>query len=798
MLSHMEKQEEEEEAKDERSKKRAAKQEEAAEKAAEASQRKSTRAATGLKSEIDATSNGKSLPVRGRGKPVKGATNGKISAYFKKEDLKAKAGSKSIQEVLQETTKSDGVKPSDVGVQNLRSARQPSLVTGGTMRQYQLEGLESLCSLYENGLNGILADEMGLGKTVQTISFLAFLREQRSFGPFLIVAPLSTTTNWVEEFNKWTPDIPVVLYHGSKQDRETIRRKELKQPGSDKFPVVVTSYEICMNDRKFLANFGWKFIIIDEGHRLKNLNSRLIRELQSYQSANRLLITGTPLQNNLTELWSLLHFLMPSIFDKLESFESWFDFSALKERQGYDQFLSAERQQKLVTSLHAILKPFLLRRVKADVESMMPRKREYVLFAPLTTMQRELYQAILDGCSRSYLEDQAVERLSASSTPRSGSRASLKRKALGTSERSTPCKSAKTSRDSTPVSTSGRSQRLSKRKNYDETNDEQYFAQLEASPPQSDQASEIEDEDEIIRTETLALAKRHIGQKKLSNPMMQLRLCCDSPYNFFNPFTIEAARTGDLEKPDETLVTSSGKMLLLDKLLPDLFRKGHKVLIFSQFKTQLDLIEQYAVDLRGWEICRIDGSVPQVERQAQIHAFNKTGKNGVNLFLLSTRAGGQGINLAAADTVILFDSDWNPQQDLQAQDRAHRIGQTRNVIIYRFATRNTVEQTLLESAEGKRRLEKLVIRKGGLTRNGRAAVTKEQKEEMEELQKLLRKSDGEKFDVEKGLLSQHDLDILTDRSEEAYIRAEKGLDAGGVFQTVTSTGESALLEGLKA
>jgi ATP-dependent DNA helicase len=491
---------------------------------------------------------------------------------------------------------------------------------------------------------------------------------------------------------------------------------------------------------------------------------------------------------------------MPEIFDKLESFESWFDFSELKDKQGYAQILTKERQQKLVASLHAILKPFLLRRVKADVEKMLPKKREYILYAPLTPMQRELYQAILDGTSRSYLEDKAVERISGSgtATPSSvrSSSLNLKRKLAPASGISTPNKSAKTSRESTPAN-SARSRR-NKRKNYEELSDSRYFADLQTKGS-SDEVSDVSSEAEEVQTRaaTLALAKRQIAQKKLQNPVMQLRLCCDSPYNFFNPADVEESG-----EPDESLVTTSGKMMLLDSLLPALFRNNHKVLIFSQFKTQLDLLDQYA-DMRGWKCCRIDGSVPQVERQAQIKAFNAPttpkNKNEVaNLFLLSTRAGGQGINLAAADTVILFDSDWNPQQDLQAQDRAHRIGQTRNVIVYRLATRGTVEQTLLETAEGKRRLEKLVIRKGGLKEDTRG---RQGKEEFEELQALLRRSDGQRFDVEEGtgaVLSERDLDILIDRSEEAYERAAKGLHEGEAFKAVEMKGDTGLLESLKA
>ncbi|EMC96345.1 hypothetical protein BAUCODRAFT_33675 [Baudoinia panamericana UAMH 10762] len=795
MLEQMTKQEEAETAKDEKSKKRAEKREAKAEEVAQASQKRATRNAVIVEETAEQAGGGaspqKKLPQRGR--PSKSGKNGKISDYVKKEDVKGKAGQTTISQALAEETKDSSVKPGDIGMQDLRSAKQPDSVTGGLMRTYQLEGLEWLTSLYENGLNGILADEMGLGKTIQTISFIAFLREKGINGPFLIAAPLSTTSNWVAEFKKWTPSIPVVLYHGSKPEREEIRRKRLRNPGSEDFPVICTSYEICMNDRKFLAHYGWKFIIIDEGHRIKNLNCRLIQELQSYQSANRLLITGTPLQNNLAELWSLLHFLMPNIFDKLESFESWFDFSALKEKNGYEQILSEDRKKNLVASLHAILKPFLLRRVKADVETSLPKKREYVLYAPLTQTQRELYQAILEGNSRSFLEEKVVESISGRSTPASTRSRSLKRKALDAGD--TPNKSAKSSRASTPAtngSLGARSRKAKKRRTYEEVSDTQYFKELEEgaiSPAPDDDDDEGEDEKETERAKTLALAKREISQKKLQNPVMQLRQCCNSPHNFYYPFDLD-----DLTPVNETLVTESGKMLLLDRLLPELLRKGHKVLIFSQFKTQLDLLETYCRELRGWPVCRIDGSIPQTERQEQILAFNEADSE-ANVFLLSTRAGGQGINLAAADTVLLFDSDWNPQQDLQAQDRAHRIGQTRPVIVYRLATKGTVEQMLLEKADSKRRLEKLVVQKGRFRKGQEVAGA-----DIAELQKLLGRDDGERIDVKegKGLLSDADLEILTDRSPEAFERAERGVDVvGAVFKAVETRKDEGLLESLQ-
>ncbi|KAI9789158.1 MAG: hypothetical protein M1816_006290 [Peltula sp. TS41687] len=713
----------------------------------------------------------KKLPTKSKDKK-KDALN--IADYFKKNDI---GEGPSVTEALEQAADQEAANPTGLEAQESLSARQPDLMTGGVMRSYQLEGLEWLISLYENGLNGILADEMGLGKTIQTISFLAFLRSKKTYGPFLIAAPLSTLGNWVEEFARWTPDIPVVLYHGTKLEREELRSTKLVKPGSPDFPVVCTSYEICMNDRKFLSSYGWKFIIIDEGHRLKNLNCRLVRELKSYNSANRLLITGTPLQNNLSELWSLLNFLMPEIFDQLESFESWFDFSALKEKEGHKEILVGERKNHIISSLHAILKPFLLRRVKADVETSLPKKREYILYAPLTGAQKELYRHILEGDSRAYLEGKVVERINSSraSTPKSTNGLSLKRKAG--SRRNTPNKSVKSSRGSTPAGSFRSRTSNKRRKDYRETSDDEFFKDLERSGTTAIEESTVDEEEQeaIERAKTIALAKREISAKKLQNPIMQLRLACNSPHNFYWPWS-------DGEAPDTTLTTSSGKMLLLDQLIPALFSSSpeHKVLIFSQFKTQLDILESWAVDLHHWPICRIDGSVPSSERRSQIHAFNTDPT--YRIFLLSTRAGGQGINLAAADTVILYDSDWNPQQDLQAQDRAHRIGQTRPVIVYRLATKHTVEETLLEKADGKRRLEKLVIQRGKF----RSLIAGKEKDDLDELRRVLLEDDFEKFDVdvvddETGegqtltrFLSERDVKVLTDRSDEAYLRAEKG------------------------
>ncbi|KAF5863812.1 hypothetical protein ETB97_009275 [Aspergillus alliaceus] len=733
---------------------------------------------------------------RGRGKraaPAAAAKSNTISSYFKKADVQVSEDNPTIQEALEHAADEYEANPSALGGQDLVATQQPGLITGGTMKKYQLEGLEWMKSLWMNGLCGILADEMGLGKTVQAISLIAFFKEKNISGPFLVAAPLSTVSNWVDEFARWTPSIKTVMYHGSKDERAEIRRKmmNMKNQRDMDFPVVCTSYEICMNDRKFLGQYQWRYIIVvrvgssrvvceysvtkdrqDEGHRLKNMNCRLIKELLTYNSANRLLITGTPLQNNITELWSLLHFLLPEIFNDLNSFQSWFDFSSMLDSSGKTDVIE-RRKRTLVSTMHSILKPFLLRRVKTDVEMSLPKKREYILYAPLTAEQKDLYREILSGTGRQYLENKARERLLAKNErlTRSGS---VKR-SVDSSGDSTPNKSLKSSRSSTPASTTSSTRRRRGPQSYKEISDREFNSKLRKLEQGIEDDLDIQgpsetEQEEIERARTFKLAKQEVAQKKMQNPVLQARLACNSPHNFYWPWN---------EKPvDDSLVTASGKMLLLDRLVTRLLANGHKILIFSQFKSQLDILQDWATQLRSWNCCRIDGAISQTDRQAQIKAFNT--EPGFKIFLLSTRAGGQGINLMAADTVILFDSDWNPQQDLQAQDRAHRIGQTRPVIVYRLATKGTVEQTLLEKADSKRRLERLVIQKGKF--KSLLDQSSHSQDDLEDLKKALGEDDFEHFETgtdPSRLLTNKDLDILTDRSEEAYARAEKGLDHSG-------------------
>ena len=841
-----------------------------------------------------------------------------------------------------------------LGNHDLVMATQPACLVGGTMRDYQLEGLTWMLEICLQNMSGILADEMGLGKTVQTISLIALLREQESYlGPHLIVGPLSTLNNWINEFEHWTPSIPVVMYHGTPAQRKALFQEQIqgnlkKGRPTEQFPVVCTSYEIILRDRADLAKINWEFIIIDEGHRMKNFDSKLFRELQAFRSATRFLITGTPLQNNLKELWSLLNFLMPKIFTDWEAFSSWFDFSsALQDEETTADFIEDRMKQDLVKKIHTVLQPLLLRRVKADVASYLPKKREYILYAPMTKEQTDLYNAISDKTvdTRAYLEGKVAEqitekmtsaaliakaapapapaqaskqrsssRLSTAATvveeeeaevkpakntrarragkaeeiraedvaipirssPRASKTAkataaapiakaknafamlmgkgrktaadvpvitieaapsivkakavkgSTKRKTSPASEEPLP-KSAKSSRHSTPSgSVTGRTHttvrgrrvttsryREADASDEDLMSDDEFEAALRDEYSQQEQGNEDDSDtsrldglsgEEMQRVQTLERAKREIANKKLGNPLMQLRLVCNSPHNFYSPW-----QSADGAPVEQSIVTASGKMLLLDRLLPALFRKGHKVLIFSQFKTQLDLLEAYCAELRGWRVCRIDGSVAHSERQAQIDVFNKDPTH--KLFLLSTRAGGQGINLASADTVILFDSDWNPQQDLQAQDRAHRIGQTRPVVVYRLATKGTVEEDLLMSADAKRRLEKLVIKKGGFRTMGQKMggevkdedeVKDEEKDDAkdeldaETLRSLLLK-DGQVYTLSgdnREVLSERDLDVLCDRSDEAYATAASGHGDAEAFKVI-ETGANGITESFK-
>ena len=484
-----------------------------------------------------------------------------------------------------------------------------------SLRSYQLEGLNWLNYCWYNKQNSILADEMGLGKTVQSVVFLEHLfAKENVTGPFLIVTPLSTIGNWEREITNWT-DMNVVVYHGRDFARNLIYETEFYYrdetgapiPKTYKFDIILTTYEMAMAGSAHLRPVDWKCVIVDEAHRLKNKSSKVSELLKTFKMQHRVLLTGTPLQNSLDELWALLNFLEP------EQFNSERDF-----KENFGSLSTAADVERLQT----LLKPLMLRRLKEDVEKSIPVKEETIVEVELTNIQKKYYRSILEK-NFSWLKQGAT-------------------------------------RGNVP---------------------------------------------------------------NLINAMIELRKCC------IHPFLIRGAEEQIMEEygasnPSqqyEALIQASGKMVLIDKLLKKLKDGGHKVLIFSQMTKCLDLIQDYLRG-RGWGYERIDGGVRGELRQAAIDRFSSPESTSF-VFLLCTRAGGVGINLTAADTCIIFDSDWNPQNDLQAQSRCHRIGQKKAVQIYRLVMRGTYEREMFDRASMKLGLDKAVLQRmdaGGLETYDRA------------------------------------------------------------------------------
>ncbi|KAK4710217.1 hypothetical protein R3W88_004730 [Solanum pinnatisectum] len=586
---------------------------------------------------------------RGRGRKRKAETS-----YNNKKAKRAVAA------MLSRSKEGGSVEDSTLTEEERADKEQAELVpllTGGKLKSYQLKGVKWLISLWQNGLNGILADQMGLGKTIQTISFLAHLKGNGLDGPYLVIAPLSTLSNWVNEIERFVPSINAIIYHGDKKQRDEIRRKHMPRTIGPKFPIVITSYEIAMSDaKKFLRHYTWKYLVVDEGHRLKNSKCRLFKELKLLPIENKLLLTGTPLQNNLAELWSLLNFILPDIFSSLEEFESWFDLSGRCGNEAQKEEMEEKRRTQVVAKLHAILRPFLLRRLKVDVEQMLPRKKEIILYATMTEHQKKFQDHLINQTLEGYL------------------------------------------------------------------------------------------------TENVSIGNHFRG--KLTNLMIQLRKNCN------HPDLLESAFDGSYRYPPiEQIVGQCGKFRLLERLLSELFARKHKVLIFSQWTKVLDIMDYYFSE-RGFDVCKIDGRVKLDERKRQIKEFNDVNSE-CRVFLLSTRAGGLGINLTAADTCILYDSDWNPQMDLQAMDRCHRIGQTKPVHVYRLATALSVEGRMLKRAFSKLKLEHVVIGKGQFKQERSTTDTMEE----EDLLALLRDDDNEEDRLTQTDISDEDLQRVLDRSD---------------------------------
>lgn len=532
---------------------------------------------------------------------------------------------------------------------------QPKGLVGGKLKPYQLEGLEWLVSLYNNNLNGILADEMGLGKTIQTLSLIMYLVEVKNVsGPFLIIVPLSVISNWVRELERWAPSLVKVVYKG---DLPTRRYIYSTQVSSESYNVLLTTYEFVVRDKIQLGRVRWKYIIMDEGHRMKNAECKLALTLGAkYTSRNRLLLTGTPLQNNMTELWALLNFLLPSIFSSAETFETWFNAPFQESLLGDSAELNEEENLLIISRLHQVLRPFMLRRLKTDVEAHLPDKVEIVFRCNMSSWQRVLYR-------------QVRNRLGIASGAGNGS------------------------------------------------------------------------------------------VKSFNNAVMQFKKVCNHPFLFY--------REDDLMSiPSDFLMRASGKFELLDHVLRKLKRTGHRVLIFSQMTAALDYLELFLSTIHMKHL-RLDGMTKADDRQKMLERFNAPDSE-FFCFLLSTRAGGLGLNLQTADTVIIFDSDWNPMMDLQAQDRAHRIGQTKEVRVYRLICSRSIEVNILERATRKLQIESQVIQAGQFNNKS---------------------SDNDRHEMLKDLLRQQNEDDATESEdatslEEINRKLARSDDEYEIFQQV--------------
>lgn len=756
------------------------------------------------------------------------------------------------------------------------TVEQPNLLAC-TLKEYQLKGLTWLANLYDQGINGILADEMGLGKTVQSISVLAHLAERYNiWGPFLVVTPASTLHNWVNEITKFVPEFKVLPYWGNGNDRKTLRkfwdRKNLRYGKDSPFHVMITSYQMVVTDFNYLQKMRWQYMILDEAQAIKSSQSSRWRNLLNFHCRNRLLLTGTPIQNNMQELWALLHFIMPSLFDSHDEFSEWFSKDIESHAEGNGQL-----NQEQLRRLHMILKPFMLRRIKKNVQSELGDKIEIDVLCDLTQRQRKLYQILRSQLSSDY---DAIEHI-AGADAQTGDTNLLNavmqfRKVcnhpdlferadvdspfsfVNFGKTSTISKNAYNSLGSTNTNNNSsvsvnnipnnslNTAAVSNYANledvvystynpisyylprliYDELllpnyNDSQtvfnkyvthimdiyhpannkelteILSRLTGLP--SDKFSKIHHELLINRIinfnendcnknpnfnrnlliedkldhlnllskqstsgviETLMNIKANyydehymnslnrsaryaavatpiniqvLGSSNFSNkiqselfdpvvsqafseipPIIEYKMHYKKhiPVEAFPkaglfPSSINKNFSSSISMPSmNRFITESAKLKKLDEMLPILKQQDHRVLIYFQMTKMMDLMEEY-LTYRQYNHIRLDGSSKLEDRRDLVHDWQT--KPEIFVFLLSTRAGGLGINLTAADTVIFYDSDWNPTIDSQAMDRAHRLGQTKQVTVYRLLARNTIEERMRDRAKQKEQVQQVVM-----------------------------------------------------------------------------------------
>ncbi|KAK5111935.1 hypothetical protein LTR85_011682 [Meristemomyces frigidus] len=776
----------------------------------------------------------------------------------------------------------DSVAPADVALSptpepasdpaTKHSVPVPALLRG-TLRSYQHAGLEWLASLHRNGTNGILADEMGLGKTIQTISLLAHLAEQKGiWETHLVIVPTSVILNWVTEFQKFLPGFRVLAYYGTSEERQHKRKGWVNDPHHDDrtkrgYNVVITSYNVAMQDINAIRNVQWHYLVLDEAHNIRNFQSQRFQVLIRLKTRARLLLTGTPLQNSLTELWSLLTFLTAGDDDpthgNLEEF-----LSHWKEpvKEIFDRgvaALSAEAQ-KVVEQLHVSLRPFLLRRLKSEVEKDLPKKTESVVVCKLSKRQRQLYQEYMGLAStrdslakgnavsagRVLLSLRRVCNHPDMFDPRPIQTSfAMERSPIETfAVKEVVIRRLLGDKGATPaglllVRQEGHSQALVKRgrqivatrhlREQAVTAEKQIAASQNASaaPPdvgtlagslalrrvgQRERAlqhlraciqlteasiagapiygSDLREVVTIRHGQPYTFAQRGrqavtflrgwpaFGQRPLKlehpadwqivnstqlqrdvlsidkyaenlhdiisrfafctpvatapmldhviPPASQQHLRAVDAYPLETDFAHEArARTSIVFPDSRLLVYDSGKLQRLTRLLRDLQAKGSRSLIFTQMTGTLNILEQF-LSLLGLPYLRLDGSTPVEKRQLYSAEFNRRDSK-YQCMILSSRAGGVGLNLTGASSVIFYDLDWNPQMDRQCMDRAHRIGQVRDVEVFKMVSEKTVEENILRRANQKSLLDQAVIQEGHFTTEYHQPAKPDAEEELE-------------------------------------------------------------------
>ncbi|XP_015792513.1 SWI/SNF-related matrix-associated actin-dependent regulator of chromatin subfamily A containing DEAD/H box 1 [Tetranychus urticae] len=542
-------------------------------------------------------------------------------------------------------------------VAKIEPAIQPNILNRSmTLTNYQLIGLNWLVLLYKRNINGILADEMGLGKTIQVIALLAYLREHlNNKGPHLIVVPSSTLENWQREFETWCSSIRVVVYHGSMDFRAHLRASLGSK--KEKFDVLLTTYNLVSSadDKRFLKRLPLQYIIFDEAHMLKNMKSNRFSNLISLTAKRRLLLTGTPVQNNLLELMSLLFFTMPSFFSsKLTHIQNLF---ASKNRRDGETTFEKDR----VDQAKRILKPFVLRRLKIDVLKQLPSKTEHIKSCPMEAQQELTYMELVENYTREirYSGKNIFENIVESDE-------NLCKLRRGAGMLMELRKAA--------------NHPLLLRRHYNADKLREMARLMLTEPTHADANVDYVYEDMEVMTD--------YELHRLCNNFKSLK---------------------DFRLSSEFILTS-GKFKVLDELLPFFKEKNQRVLIFSQFTMMLDIMEEY-LKIRKHEFLRLDGQTKVSDRLNLIDQFTDDTK--IFVFLLSTRAGGLGINLTSANVVIIHDIDFNPYNDKQAEDRCHRVGQDAPVEIYRLISENSVEEGILKICDEKLKLGQDIYVKNG-------------------------------------------------------------------------------------